>query len=225
MGRYPQSSELIQAIYKAPPVLTSDPIKVNLSLYTTKIREVVQHSRKARGWKGITRIPTTTLQATFTCKVKLYDQYKVSVIFNKDDGSSLLIDSANFIVTVYKDKGEITEIINYPPFVKMADPYGLESKVIIDKSCVGIINISATDIKKYNLSRDNPPEILFEMRSKKVLIYKFQYIAKNKYFKTTPVTDIILDSEPVELNFIANGHRQSVSYFPNAYKIIVDPFR
>jgi hypothetical protein len=69
------------AQYIRPKSITGSDSKVILKVNEVTLRDVVQRSRgAARRWIGTTlRVPTTTNLATFTCRVKLYDEYKVTV--------------------------------------------------------------------------------------------------------------------------------------------------
>ena len=162
---------------------------------------------------------------TLKTKISIYDMYRVSVIHDlkhgHKPGEELIIDSATFIATIFPDRVTLSDIQNFPPSAELRDPPQCKAKVIIDQSCVGSVNIANEDIYNYMVSKDSPPEIFWEVRSKKNLAYKFQYICKQM---STPVTDMFLDSLPTEIRFIANGQQQSVSY-GSQLKIVVNPVR
>src|SRR5262245_39519442 len=64
------------ARYTAPNSLPEGDAEIVLEINQITIQEVVQSSGR---WRGVTRIPTSANVATFTCKVKFYDEYKVTV--------------------------------------------------------------------------------------------------------------------------------------------------
>ncbi|MFN2440803.1 MAG: hypothetical protein ABR503_16480 [Chitinophagaceae bacterium] len=110
----------------------------------------------------------------------------------------------------------------------MPDPYGCIAKIFLDASCVGPVNIAPGDLGKYIVSKDYPPEILLEVRKKQTLWYKFQFICEYAGIKSSsPVAAQVLDSWPHEINFIANGQKQTINSSGPTWdmKIIVVPVR
>ena len=75
-GTVLQRRNKYRAIYAAPIYLPDANAKVILKINETIIREVWQRSGR---WRGVTRIPVRKNLATFTCKVRLYDEYEITV--------------------------------------------------------------------------------------------------------------------------------------------------
>lgn len=216
----PKRGKAIIANYTSPAALTTDPVNVKLELNDVIIEQIRRRIGR-RGWI-IGTVRRTSNVATFTCKVTLFAEYKVSVIFKMKEGHTELVDSANFIATIFPHKVELSDIQNYPPSAKMSNPPQCEAKIIIDEFCVGIVNIASGDIYNYKASNDSPPKIIWKVRSKQNLVYKFQYVCKRN---TSPVENTELDSYPHEISFIANGQRQTINYDQQWFKIIVTPVR
>lgn len=195
--------KVIVAEYEAPSIMPKEnPVIILAEVY-----------RKTRTGK--------VLKKRLSTSILVYDMYNISVIYKKP-GSPAITDSASFVATIYPNRADITEIINYPPVATLDAPPQCEAKIILDESCVGILHIAAGDVGKYSMSKDSPPEILLEFREKQNLVCKFQYICK-KF--SSPINNLFIPSEPHDINFIANGQRQTINYSPNPYTIIVNRVR
>jgi hypothetical protein len=145
------------ATYQAPDYLSKSDPQVILKIDEQTIREVVQRTKHKKGyWTGTTRIPETKNLATFTCKVNLYDEYKISIIVQGKAGlecGAELDDRSFFQARLYPGKVEIDNVINSEPtltklpncqnegrggrsgsYKLIYDPAGCPGPVHVDKS-------------------------------------------------------------------------------------------
>jgi hypothetical protein len=107
------------ATYKAPDYLGKSDPQVILKIDELTIREVVQRTKHKKGyWTGTTRVPEIKNLATFTCNINLYDEYKISVIYQGGCGlrcGAEIDDRSFFQARLYPNKVEITDVINSEP--------------------------------------------------------------------------------------------------------------
>lgn len=227
------NNQSISANYTAPEKLTTDNITITLELNDVYINEITTRGRR----KMITRQRHVSKLASFSCKVKLYDAYTISVVQKLHDiaeilGNSELKDSANFTVFIYADEAQIIEddIKNFPPEVIKEGSFGQGIGTMKEKihtnGAQGSIHITK-NISNYRLSETYPPEVYFELESQEILLCHVQYV-QVKMNVASPISAIPYRSVISEINFIANGREQrykvSVATL-NSYSLTVTPMR
>lgn len=201
----PSRGKDIYAFYKAPANMTMDPITVTVELNNVIIKQITERAGRRRRIR-MGEIKNT--EAFFSCNIKLYDEYKVRVIYNYPQKPTTVVDSANFIAIVYPTNVKVREIHNYAPTVgRMPDPPMGKAKVILDASCVGPVNIEREDLSKFVLLKTYPPEIIFKLPEKEELWFKLQY----KVGKVdSPVGDMRNSASPHEIRFLAKSQKQTI---------------
>jgi hypothetical protein len=135
-------------------------------------------------------------------------------------GLDKISDKADFTAKIFPDKVVLTDIKNYQPTVQLRNPPQCKTKVSIDKTCVGIIDIMEANLVKFSVSKNNPPKIVLQFREKQNLLYKLQYICKKI---SSPVTDITGYSAPDDIKFLANGQSQTYYDDVTSVQIIITP--
>lgn len=174
-GTIRRQTNQYSATYTAPTYLPKSNSTVVLKVNETTIREVVQRSGK---WNGVTRKPTTTNLATFTCNVNFYDEYKIDI---KAQGKSVLncgaeiSDKASFEVTLYPDKKpEIRKIENEAPTLTKK-PKCKPLQYTTD-GCAGPLDVQSSWFMGWGLTYP-PLEVTLQFRS--VLLKIINYTDKN----------------------------------------------
>ena len=167
------------ATYTAPGYLIKSNPEIVLKISETTIREVVQHTKHKKGyWTGATRIPETRNLATFTCKVNLYDDYKISIIVQGKAGlecGAELDDRSFFQARLYPGKVEIDNVINSEPTLTKLPNCQNESRggrsgtytLIYDPGgCQGPVHVNKDRLTGYGMlvndQRVVPPDITIE---------------------------------------------------------------
>jgi hypothetical protein len=136
------SSKNYKATYHAPSFLSQNDPEIVLEVDEVTINEILQSTRHKKGlWTGATRVPVRRTLAIFSCKISLYDEYKVTVSmdFGKDQKMEW-IDKSSFILTI-SDHVEISAIQNAMLTVvnriKSCKP-----QYINQATCTGMINVT-----------------------------------------------------------------------------------
>lgn len=146
----PIQGELIQAIYKAPSGLTTDTITVTLELNNFEFKK---QSRSRIGSKGLMLEPGKPKRiqvASFSCKVKLYAEYKVTVSQNFKVEGAEMTDSSSFNVKVSFGEGAVISDIKNQ-LAKLKIKQGRCKAIYVNEStCTGMINI--TGLKTSNIA-------------------------------------------------------------------------
>ncbi|MCC7402095.1 MAG: hypothetical protein IT214_11485 [Chitinophagaceae bacterium] len=213
------SKQELKAKYTAPESLTTDLITVKLDL-----NDVFFEKKITKLWKKgkyISDKRKTVNVASLSCRVKLYDEYKITIIFYINSASEVK-DTASFVAEIDNDSYSISNILNYPPAcTKPPNPYKAKAELIVDGSCIGPLNFKESDILSYTVSNNYPPQIFFTVKESENLVYKFRFTSK--LTPNPPFQNMIISSEPHEIKFLANGKRQVIDY--RIFKNIVMPIR
>ena len=192
--------------------MTADSITVKLVLNQTTIREVVQRSRgAARRWIGTTRIPTTTTLAEFTCKVKLYDEYKVTVSQDVKVDGGRMTDSSTFRLRIgIEERASISDIHNQLAKVHIRQTR-CRAIYVNASTCVGMINVAG--IKTSNViptpSGFARVDIFFTPAPMVFPVIHFPPCGNNRASLTTP--PIVTNAFPMWLAFEAKNEKQYIS--------------
>lgn len=193
-GTIQRTAGKYSATYTAPSYLIKSNPEITLKISETTIREVVQRTKHKKGyWTGTTRIPETRNLATFTCKVNLYDDYKISIIVQGKAGlecGAELDDRSFFQARLYPGKVEIDNVINSEPTLTKLPNCQNESrggrsgnyKLVYDPSgCQGPVHLDKSRLTGYGMLMNDqavtPPDVTIEFFPNIVRIMngKFQF--------------------------------------------------
>lgn len=202
-------STTINGIYKAPAVLTSDKVTVKLELNDISVRSVIGRGRRGRLTTVITRRINV---ATFTCNVKLYDEYRVIVSQHvKVDGGEMS-DSSSFRLKVsMEDRVSISEISNQLARVRI-DQNSCRAIYVNHATCVGPINVAGIRTSNVMASADGlvgvyvyftPAPFVFP-------VIHFPPCGHNRASNTTMPVNLPY-AFPMYLNFKAKDQKQYIS--------------
>ena len=202
------------ATYTAPNQLPGTDAKVVLKINEVTLRTVIQRSRGgARGWRGTTlRVPTTTNLATFTCRVKLYDEYKVTVGHDMKVEGARMTDTSTFRLRIGTGESASMSDINN----QLAKLHIRQSKCkaihVNASTCVGMINvkgISASNVTPLP-GGSLKVNIAFQPATMVFPVVNFPPCGHNRASPTTPpiVTPYAF---PMRLSFEAKNERQYLS--------------
>lgn len=199
------------AVYIAPDyILPKNPAVVKVDIYSYAI-----------GGRPYKRL------SSLKCAINVYDVYSVTVLQKEELRIAMgneLTDSASFLTWVYPDQIVIDNIKNYPPFLTKSSRRGPGSMILYTKGADGLIHLTE-GYKDLKISKDKPPEILFRfLPSYEKLICRFSWVCPGV---KTDVDDLIAEQLAPEINFIANGNKQTINVNDNGglYKVMIVPYR
>lgn len=205
-----QQVESITAEYRAPVKLTADPITVKLELNNTFIEQVT--TRTARRGRMTTNVTHRSNLASFSCKVNLYDEYKVIVGMGfKLDGAEMT-DTSMFKLRIgTADRVSISDIHN-----EMAKLHIRQNRCraiyVNESTCIGMINV--TGIKTSNLMPGTNSSVKIDVFFKPApLIFpviNFPPCGINRASVTTPPM-VAQSAFPMWLHFEAKNEKQLIS--------------
>lgn len=203
----PIRGQPIKATYTAPAKLTADPVTLKLELNDIIIERVRSRVGR-RGWTSVS-VRRTPNVATFSCKVKLYDEYKITAISKHilEACRTELIDSSNFIVRLYSGRVEIPQghIKNRPPTLTKTK---CETITRSTEGCIGPVHFNGELVTGYKISGDNPPKIEIHFQSVDV-IYVKSYATIGNF--QGPTKDDLRPASILDVYFIANRTAQVIS--------------
>lgn len=165
---------------------------------------------------------------TLTCRILVYDVYKVSVTHAGEYRAAMgneITDNASFNVWIYPTGIVLNTIENYPPSITRRGR--ARAGCILNISVGGNEgSLHLTDaFRNYSRSNDYPPEILFEFLSSfEKTLFNFQWICPGV---TTDMQPLYAMPLAPEINFIANGTVQTINVTTpvSKYKVIATPYR
>ena len=201
------------AVYTAPNKLPGSDSKVILKVNEVTLRDVVQRSRgAARRWIGTTlRVPTTTNLATFTCRVKLYDEYKVTVSQDLKVEGGRMTDTSTFHLRIGDERASISDVNNQLAKVNIRQTR-CRAVYVNASTCVGMINV--TGIKASNVTSTSEGslkvDISFQPATMIFPVINFPPCGGNKASPTTP-SIVTQNAFPMRLAFVAKNEKQYIS--------------
>ena len=200
----------MNAQYTAPNNLPDGDAEIVLEINQTTIRTVVQHAGR---WRGETRIPTTKNVATFTCKVKFYDEYKVTVSHDIKVNGGQMTDTSTFNLRIsMEDRASISDIYNR--MAKVSFPRSRCRAVYVNEStCVGMINVNG--LKTSNIRPGSPGEPVWvdlSFKSAPLIfpVINFPPCGGNQASPTTP-SAVAPFAFPMFFSFQAKNEKQYIS--------------
>jgi hypothetical protein len=162
--------------------------------------------------------------ATFTCKVNLYDEYKVTAIVKWEPllCYAEFVDTSSFVARVFSKAVEIHSVKNSRP--KQNKPAACSQFQYITDGCIGPAHINGNLVTGYKCSNDYPAKINFEFRSVEVTFLKAIVRVGTV---VSPPQDENGNSWPGKIYLIANGNSQisGITSGKLIYKLIIDPIR
>lgn len=215
------NGQAIRANYKAPEKLTSDSINITLDLNNITIREVVQRSGR---WRGTTRVPTTTPLASFSCKVTLYEEYKVTVFQHiKVDGGEMSDTSVFRLKVEIKERVSISDISNQMAKVHIRQGR-CRAEYVNAATCVGMINVTGLKTSNLAFMPDGSVrvDVFFKPAPFIFPVIHFPPCGGNRASNTTPPA-IGNTAFPMWLNFEAKNEKQYVSLGKGAGSVVRRP--
>jgi hypothetical protein len=202
------------AVYTAPNQLPGSDGKIVLKVNEVTVRDVVQHSRgAARRWVGTTlRVPTTTNLATFTCRVKLYDEYKVTVSHDVNVEGGRMTDTSTFNLRIGTEEGaSMSDINNQLARVNFTQTR-CRAVYVNASTCVGMINV--TGIKTSNVTPTPGGSLMVDISFQPAAmifpVINFPPCGINKASPTTP-SFATPNAFPRRLAFVATNEKQYIS--------------
>jgi hypothetical protein len=205
----PMRGHAITATYKAPAKLTADSITVTLELNDVTMEQI--RRRIGRGWM-MSAVTRRSNVATFSCKVKLYDEYKITVSLNMEVDGGKMTDTSTFHLKIgIEDRASISDIYNRNALVYIRQTR-CRAIYVNEATCVGMINV--TGIKTSNLTPapDGSVRVIVSFQSAPLVypVINFPPCGANRASVTTP--SIVVDKAfPMWLNFEAKNERQYIS--------------
>lgn len=170
------------------------------------------------------------VRGRFKCQVEIYDVYRFKVIATAEvrlGMGNVVIDSATFLLRVYRDRSKIDSINNYPvTFFKQVDRRAGCKLNLITQDAPGMVHITNT-MSNYHWERASdtaPLDISFSIMKLDVLLFKFQWICRGI---VTPAESMPGKTEPSVFSFYANGEMQEYTIGQSSYntKVIIKPHR
>lgn len=220
----PIRGQPIKATYRAPAGLTADPITVTLELNDVMMQQIRIRAGR-RGWMSYNRRRTSPV-ASFSCKVKLFVEYKVTVSHNiniEDDVK--MSDSSSFNLKISIDeRAGISGIQN-----QLAKLYIRQTRcraIYVNAStCVGMINV--TGIKTSNIRPAAAGDfawvdIFFKPAPFDFPIVNFPPCGSNRASPTTPPV-VLPNAFPMWLSFQLKNEKQFISLGEGAAVSRPDP--
>ena len=156
------------------------------------------------------------VERTFTCKIKLYDEYKILIrdtIESRVGEGTFVADSGTFVAKITVDNISITDVRNYPPysFVKHKSPLGRITVIVAGYT--GPVHIGKTKHNGQLLSYSQSGRFIERYGPYKVLItfdtyetQAFRYIYSLAGVRI--MEDMPLESVPRLVSFFVNGEPQ-----------------
>jgi hypothetical protein len=200
---------VLNATYKAPAKLTADTITVKLELNNVAVRQI--RIRAGRGWFS-RRVVTRSPVASFSCKVKLYDEYKVTVSHNIEVDGGQMTDTSIFHLRIgLEDRASISDIYNRNAIVRIRQTR-CRAIYANEAVCVGMINVTGIRTSNLTFSPDGSVRvfIFFTAAPSVFPVINFPPCGINKANVTTPSFGGIT-AFPVRLNFEAKNEKQMIS--------------
>lgn len=210
----PIPAQPIQAIYKAPSGLSTDTITVTLELDNFEFKK---QSRSRIGSKGLMLEPGKPKRiqvAGFSCKVKLYAEYKVTVSQNIKVEGGQMTDSSFFNLKVsFSERAVISEIKNQLAKVKIKQTK-CKAIYVNESTCTGVINV--TGLKTSNIAPGTSSDdfawvfLYFKPAPFVFPVINLPPCGINMVSLTTPPVNSPY-AFPVYIKFLAKNERQYIS--------------
>jgi hypothetical protein len=218
----PLRGQAIKATYKAPAALTVDLITVKLELNDVMIEHIRERAGR-RGWTAYNRRRISNV-ATFTCKVNLFDEYKVTVSQNvKEDGWQMTDTSVFRLRVGIADRASISDIYNINARVHIP-PSGCRAIYVNAATCVGMINV--TGLKTSNVRPSANGSVIVDIYFKQAPmifpVINFPPCGNNRASPTTPPV-VTPNAFPMWLNFEAKDEKQYISLGEGAGVVVRRP--
>ncbi len=205
----PIQGQAIKATYTAPAKLTADSIKIKLQLNDVFIEQITERGGRRRRFRTVRRTPNL---AIFTCKVNLYDEYKVTVSQDVKVDGGQMTDTAAFHLRIgIEDRASISNIYNINAKVHIRQNR-CRAIYVNAATCVGMINV--TGIKTSNLTAT--PDglvrvaVIFKPSAMIFPVIHFPPCGGNRASITTP-SATSTNAFPMWLNFEAKNEKQYIS--------------
>jgi hypothetical protein len=213
--------QLIKATYIAPAKLTSDSIKVKLELDNVFTEQVIERAGRRFRTRFVTRRSNL---ATFTCKVKLYDEYKVTVFQHvKVDGGEMA-DTSTFLLRVgIEDRVSISDIQNQLAKVHIRQNRcrAIHANA---STCVGMINVTGINTSNITPASDGLvwTDVFFMPAPMVFPVIHFPPCGGNRASPTTPSV-VGSNAFPMRLRFEARNEKQYISLGKGAGAVVGRP--
>lgn len=204
----------IKANYKAPSKLTADTIKVQLELNDVFVENIT--TRTARRGRMTRRVTHLSKLAIFTCRVKLYDEFKVTVNHQiKVDGGEMADTSVFRLRVGIEDRVSISEIKNQLAKVHIRQTR-CRAIHVNAATCVGLINVAGIRTSSLFPTPDGlvKVNVFFSPAPLVLPVINFPPCGSNLASPTTPPF-ISQNAFPVWLNFEAKNEKQLISLSTN----------
>lgn len=199
----------ISALYTAPKVLTVDPITIKLQV-TQYMMETITERWGKKG-KIQREVRKKTGEASFTCKVKLYDEYKVTVSMGWKEEEWQWTDKSTFVLQI-SDEVSISNIQNETlkvVFKKTKCKY----VYVNEATCEGIINVK--EIKEATVKQAESGFAKVDIRFSPTVIchpsIQLLPCGINKASPTIPGPRVPGPAVPQMLSFEAKNEKQTWS--------------
>jgi len=207
----PTRQQAVRATYRAPAVLTTDSIIVKLTLNDVFTEQVV--SRIARRGRMTRTVSRRSPVATFACKVKLYDEYKVTVSQHIDLNDAKMTDTSTFNLKIgIEDRASISEISNQ--LAKLSIRQSRCRAIYVNAAtCVGMINVTGL---KTSYIRPAPSgdfvwvDLSFMPAPSMFPVINFPPCGSNRASPTTPSV-VTQNAFPMRFSFQAKNEKQYIS--------------
>jgi hypothetical protein len=207
----PLQGQAIRATYKAPAALTADSITVKLELNDVTIEHIQTRTNRRRGFMERS-VRRTSNVATFSCKVNLFDEYKVTVSQTiKEDGMQMTDTSVFRLRIGIADRASISDIYNMNAKVYIRQTR-CRAIYVNAATCVGMINV--TGIRASNVIPEPGGHarvhISFKPAAMVFPVINFPPCGNNRASNTTPSV-VTPNAFPMWLNFVAKNEKQYIS--------------
>ena len=214
------------ARYTAPTnMIKDDFITVEVKTYIVINDDKVGKATKKKG-KMITFKSKREYLASLSCKVRLYDEYKITV---KVQGKSImdcdaeLADSSNYNVKIFPNKVLFSNLSNRPPVVtrqaKCKPYYPLK---YVATGCLGPVHVNTSMLEKYEMSANSPSDITIEFTPLDVSVIKATGKFKEE-IREYPHADLDVNVGN-SIKFKANRKIQTTNVRgEHGYSVIVSP--
>ena len=200
----------IKANYKAPSKLIADTIKVQLELNDVYVENIT--TRTARRGRMTRRVTHLSKLATFTCRVKLYDEFKVTVNHQiKVDGGEMADTSVFRLMVGIEDRVSISEIKNQLAKVHIRQTR-CRAIHVNAATCVGLINVTGIRTSSLFPTPDGlvKVNVFFSPAPLVLPVINFPPCGSNLASPTTPLF-ASPNAFPIWLNFEAKNEKQLIS--------------